>query len=112
MIDISALFANLGSLAGLSVLVSGFVIGKLKQFPFSQVNIFGLVKVTQLVSWVIAVVLTFVGFFLDLTPALAGNSIVFVGIFGIGVGFVSNAVADIAVVQKVLDFIKSKFFTK
>lgn len=99
MVDISSYFGSLALLAGLATIITGYV----NTHALSKAS--GTIK--QIVSWVVAVALAFVGQAKGL-GIVADTDTLFTVINGVAIGLVSNGIFDITIVQSILEFIKAK----
>lgn len=90
-------FYSLGALAGLVLPVTQFV----KNIFKSSGNW------TRFISWVVAVGLSFFGWWLDL-GILSGLSVVWVIIYGVAAGLIANSVFEAFYVEMILKLFKDK----
>jgi hypothetical protein len=102
MIDISSYFATLSAAAGLVVIISGYV--------NAHVFVSSSATLKQIVSWVIAIAIAFVGQIKGI-GMFVDTSILWTAANGLAVGLVANGIFDITIVQSVLEFIKAKKVT-
>jgi len=99
MIDISSYFGTLAAAAGLVVILAGYV----NTHVFSTAS----ATVKQIVSWVLAIVVAFVGQIKGL-GVFASTDVIWTVLNGLGVGLVANGIFDVGLVQSILEFIKAK----
>ncbi len=93
--DIQSYFVSIAALASLVVIVSSWLNNLL--------NLSGFYK--QLSSWVIAIILSFVGWALQI-GMFVGLQWYIVILYGFGVGLVANGIFDVSIIQFVLKFLK------
>lgn len=97
MIDISSYFGSLAGAAGLVVILTGYINTKTKATGF----------VAQLVSWLVAFGVAFVGQ-QKAIGVFADTNILWTAINGLAVGLIANGMFSIDLIQSVLVFIKAK----
>ncbi len=92
--DLSSYFVSLAAVAAFTVVVTNVLINLLK-----------IPKFKQLLSWVVAIALAFLGWGLKL--GIFSEMVLWwwVLIHGIGIGLIANGIFDIKVVQAILNFI-------
>lgn len=97
--DLSLYFQTLAALVPLVVIVSGYL----------NTHIFGSSSSTvhQIVSWVMALVVAFFGYFMKL-GFLAELNIMWTFIYSAALGLVSNGVFDINLIQSFLELIGAR----
>lgn len=95
--NIEAYFASLAALSAIVLPVTQFF----KNIFKSSGNW------TKYLSWVVSIGLAFVGWWLNL-GMFEGIKIVWVVVYGIAAGLVSNSVFDIGILQAILSLFKSK----
>jgi hypothetical protein len=93
-------FASLAALAGLVVIISGYVIKLLfKEIPTKIVK--------QLISWGVSLILCLIGWLLKL-GIFVGTEWWSIIAYGMAAGLVSNGIFDIKFVQVILSWLKIK----
>lgn len=97
MIDISAYFLSLVAVAGLDTILTGWVT---TQTPLKNANR----TWKQVISWVIAILLAFVGQ-AKMLGIFADTNILYTILNGVGVGLIANGIFDVTIVQSILSFI-------
>ncbi len=95
--SIEAYFASLAALSAIVLPVTQFFKNILKSSG----------NWTKYLSWVVSIGLAFVGWWLNL-GMFEGIKIVWVVVYGIAAGLVSNSVFDIGILQAILSVVKSK----
>jgi len=98
MIDLSSYFGSLAALAGLVVVITGWV-------NTNGLNLSG--WKAQVLSWVISIALAFVGSIKGV-GLFAETTVLWTVLNGIGVGLVANGIFSIDLVKSLLEFIKAK----
>jgi len=98
MIDLSSYFGSLAALAGLVVVITGWV-------NTNALNLSG--WKSQLLSWVISIALAFIGSIKGV-GLFAETTVLWTVLNGIGVGLVANGMFSIDLVKSLLEFIKAK----
>ena len=94
-IDVSQYFVSLSVLAPIIVLVTEFIKTNLK------------ISNSQIISWIVAVVLSGVGWLLKL-GMFAGVEWYWILIYGFASGLVANGIFDITIIQGILNLFKKK----
>jgi hypothetical protein len=98
MIDLSSYFGSLAALAGLVVVITGWV-------NTHGLNLSG--WKAQFLSWVISIALAFVGS-LKGVGLFAETTVLWTILNGLGVGLIANGIFSIDLVKSLLEFIKAK----
>ena len=102
MIDLSTYFANLAALAGLTVLVTGWLNTNVLKLSGWK---------SQLLSWAVAIGIAFVGKW-KAVGIFADTDVLWTALQGLGAGLVANGIYSVELVQSLLEFIKAKPATK
>lgn len=98
MIDLSSYFGSLSAMAGLVVLITGWV------------NTYGLNLKgwkAQVLSWVISIALAFVGSW-KAVGLFAETSLIWTVVNGLGVGLIANGIFSVDIVKTLLEFVKAR----
>lgn len=103
-IDIPGYFVSLATVASLGLLLTALVTKKLTTNPV----LLGLITVKQLISWVICILIAFVGYWMQIGMFI-GLSVGWTIIIGVASGLAANGTYDIKIIQAVLEFIKFKY---
>lgn len=98
IIDLSPYFATLAALAGLVVVVTGWLKTNLLKWDGWK---------AQALSWVLSIGLAFVGQWKGL-GLFAETDVLWTVLNGLGVGLVANGIYSADLVQSILAFIKAK----
>lgn len=98
MIDLSSYFGSLSAMAGLVILITGWV-------NTHGLNLKG--WKAQLLSWGISIALAFVGSWKGV-GLFAETSTVWTIVNGLGVGLIANGIFSVDLVKTLLEFLKAK----
>ena len=99
-IDIPGYFTSLATVAGLGLVLTALIT---KKMAVSS-------TVKQIISWVICIALSFVGYYFAV-GMFVGINVVWTIILGFAAGLLSNGTYDIAIIQGILEFLKLKIPT-
>jgi len=105
MIDFKSAFVDITQLAALNTLIAGWLITHIT--GTGGTKFLGIIKGNQLVSWVTALCLSFLGHFAGF-GILADTTVLWTIVTGFAVGTVSNGIADVSIVQSLLTLLKAK----
>lgn len=94
-IDIPQYFVSLSVFAPLVVIITEFIKANIK------------IENNQLLSWIVSVLLSAVGWFLQL-GMFAGVAWYWIFIYGLSSGLVANGIFDISIVQAILNLFKKE----
>ena len=99
MENLNDYFVTIGTIAALTVIIATFLIDKVlkwtKRYP------------KMILTWLVAIALTFIGNLLNLGFA-AEFPWLTTAVYGLGVGLVANGIFDVPTVQVILEFLKLK----
>lgn len=98
MIDLSPYFATLAGMAGLVVLVTGWINTNIFKWDGWK---------AQLLSWVVSIGLAFAGSWKGL-GLFAETDVLWTILNGLGVGLIANGIYSADLVKTILEFIKAR----